>query len=222
MPEMEKAGAAKETVLDPVHRLSEILFGLIMVLTFTGSLSVATSDRAEVRTVLIGAIGCNLAWGLIDAVMYLMASLHERGEDRRTFAAVKAAGSSEEAHSVIREKVPRAVAEELHHEVLERIRMRILRSPGAGTGRWLRGDELRGALAVFLIVVASTFPVIAPFMVLEDLPLAMRLSNAIAVGMLALIGFAYGRVSGLSPWWTSLAMVLLGCVLVAVTIALGG
>ena len=222
MPETNSESASKERVLDPVHRLSEILFGLIMVLTFTGSLSVATSDRAEVRTVLIGAIGCNLAWGLIDAVMYLMACLHERGEDRRTFDALKAAGSSEEAHSVIREKVPKAVAEELRHEVLERIRMRILKSPRAGSGRWLRGDELRGALAVFLIVVASTFPVILPFIVLDDLPLAMRLSNAIAVGMLAFIGFAYGRASGLSPWWTSLAMVLLGCVLVALTIALGG
>jgi len=50
-------------VLEPYERISEVLFGLIMVLTFTGSLSVAEAQghRAEVRTMLIGALGCNLA-----------------------------------------------------------------------------------------------------------------------------------------------------------------
>ena len=56
-------------VLEPIDRISEVLFGLIMVLTFTGSLSVAEADRGEVRTMLIGALGCNIAWGIIDAVL---------------------------------------------------------------------------------------------------------------------------------------------------------
>ncbi len=83
-------------------------------------------------------------------------------------------------------------------------------------------DDLRGALAVFLIVVMSTVPVILPFIFLQDLSIAMRISNAIAVAMLALIGFAYGRASGISAWWMSGSMVLLGCVLVGLTLALGG
>ena len=62
-------------VLDPVSRVSEILFGVIMVLTFTGSLSVATAGRAEVREMLVGALGCNLAWGVIDGILYLMGAL---------------------------------------------------------------------------------------------------------------------------------------------------
>src|SRR6188472_7613 len=62
-------------VLDPIERVSEVLFGLIMVLTFTGSLSVANPDRSEVREMLYGAIGCNLAWGIVDAVMYVLASV---------------------------------------------------------------------------------------------------------------------------------------------------
>ena len=53
-------------VLDPIERISEILFGLIMALTFTGTLSAASAGRAEVREMLLGAIGCNLAWGLVD------------------------------------------------------------------------------------------------------------------------------------------------------------
>ena len=53
--------------LDPIDRVSEILFGLIMVLTSTGTLSVVTAGRADVKTMILGALGCNLAWGIIDA-----------------------------------------------------------------------------------------------------------------------------------------------------------
>lgn len=217
-----KPETTRKSALEPIERLSEVLFGLIMALTFTGSLSVATADRAEVKTVLIGAIGCNLAWGLIDAIMYLMSGLHQRGLDLRTVMAVRSAPVPGEAHRVIRENVPEIVAQELHPDVLERIRLRIVNEVPAAARPRLDMGHLRGALGVFLIVVASTFPVIVPFIFVNEISAAMRLSNAVAVIMLAFVGFAYGKASGLSPWWTSLVMVLLGSVLVALTIALGG
>ena len=36
---------------------------LIMALTFTLTLGVVTADRIQVRTMLLAALGCNLAWG---------------------------------------------------------------------------------------------------------------------------------------------------------------
>jgi hypothetical protein len=51
----------------------------IAVLTFTGSLSVAEAGREDVGTMLIGALGCNIAWGIIDGVLYLMGALAETG-----------------------------------------------------------------------------------------------------------------------------------------------
>lgn len=208
-------------VLDPIDRLSEILFGLIMVLTFTGSISVATADRAETKTVLIAAIGCNIAWGLIDAIMYLMACLHRRGTDVAAVRAVRRAASPDAAHQVIRDNVPAVVADELSRDVLDRIRQRIASRELPDNPR-LGREDFRGAAGVFLVVVASTAPVILPFLFLHDVSLAMRLSNAIAVAMLALIGYGYGRASGISPLWTSASMVILGAVLVTITIALGG
>ena len=50
-----------------------------MALTFTLSLGATEAGRADVHTMLIGAFGCNLAWGLIDAAMYLMGIRAERG-----------------------------------------------------------------------------------------------------------------------------------------------
>lgn len=67
-------------VLDPIDRVSEIIFGLLMALSFTGSLSVATGHE-EIRTVLAAALGCNIAWGLVDAVMYLVGTATERARD---------------------------------------------------------------------------------------------------------------------------------------------
>ena len=75
---------------------------------------------------------------------------------------------------------------------------------------------------MFLIVVASNLPVILPFLFLQDTFMALRVLNGIALSMLAVIGFAYGRVSGMRPWLTSVAIVFLGAVPVALTIALGG
>lgn len=49
-----------------MDRISEVLFGLIMVLTITCWFSIAGAGRTEVRQMLIGAIGCNLARGLIN------------------------------------------------------------------------------------------------------------------------------------------------------------
>src|SRR5687767_15704478 len=93
-------------VLDPIDRVSEVLFGLIMVLTFTGSLSVAESGREDVRTMLIGALGCNLAWGIIDAALYLMGNLAERGRSLMTYQSVRGASDPQQAHRLIADALP--------------------------------------------------------------------------------------------------------------------
>ncbi len=86
-------------VLEPIERVSEVLFGLIMVLTFTGSLSVAEAGRDDVRTMLIGALGCNLAWGIIDGILYLMGSLAEKGRGLLTYRAVRKATDPQQKRS---------------------------------------------------------------------------------------------------------------------------
>lgn len=69
--EHEERGT-RQRILEPIDRITEVIFGLLMAMTFIGSLSVATAGREEARTMLIAAFGCNLAWGLADAVIYLL------------------------------------------------------------------------------------------------------------------------------------------------------
>ena len=84
-----EAETAREPVLNPVDRVSELLFGLFMALTFVGAVSVAESGRAEIRAMLIAALGCNLAWGLVDAVMYLVRTVTDRGRSLTLIRSVR-------------------------------------------------------------------------------------------------------------------------------------
>ncbi|MGE5800722.1 MAG: VIT1/CCC1 transporter family protein [Gemmatimonadota bacterium] len=209
-------------VLQPGERIAEVLFGLIMVLSFTGSLSVADAGRDDVRMMLIGALGCNIAWGIIDGILYLMDCLSERGRDLRALRAARNAAAPEEAHRVIAEALPPMVAATLGPAEYEMVRQKLLRVPEPPSRPWLSKADWLGGLAVFLWVFATTFPVSIPFIFMSDVARAMRVSNGIAVGLLVIMGYAYGRITNYHPWLTSLAMVVLGAALVAATIALGG
>jgi len=208
--------------LDPIDRVSEVLFGLIMVLTFTGSLSVHEAGREDVRTMLVGALGCNLAWGIIDAVFYLMGSLVEKGRDLATFRAVREAADPGRAQRLIADALPAVVASVLEPAELEAMRLRLLELPKPPERARLASDDVRGALAVFLLVFLSTFPVVIPFLVMRDPVPALRVSNVIAVALLFAAGYAFGRLTGRRPVWMGSAMVVLGSILVGITIALGG
>jgi hypothetical protein len=95
-----------ELVIEPAERISEILFGLIMALTVTGATSVITADRFQIRTMLIAALGCNIAWGIIDGGMYLMARVAERGSNALLLRKVRAAADRESAHRIIADALP--------------------------------------------------------------------------------------------------------------------
>lgn len=210
----------RRRLLDPVERASEVLFGLIMVLSFTGSISVATAGREEVREVLIGAIGCNLAWGLVDGVMYLMQILLERRRALELASLVRSEGDPARGRSMLAGALPEPL-DRLDDEALEGLRLRLTALPPRAP-RLLTAADLGGALGVFLIVSLCTFPVIVPFLVVHPLPSAMRASNAVALAMLYGAGHVVGRHAGFGPVRTGLAMVAIGVVLVAVTMALGG
>jgi VIT1/CCC1 family predicted Fe2+/Mn2+ transporter len=218
----ESLSKASQRLLEPIERISEVLFGLIMVLTFTGSLSAATAGHSEIRTMLIGALGCNLGWGIIDGVMYLMACLSERRGKIRALRAVQCAATPEAAHRVIEEALPPLLASVLTAVDFEAMRMKLNQMPPPDDLPGLTTQDWYASLRVLALVFLSTFPVVIPFLIVSSPRLALRISNTIAVGMLFLTGYAYGRCAGYHPLKTGVAMVVLGGVLVGITIVLGG
>jgi len=219
---MSAENESSKRVLDPIDRVSEVLFGLIMVLTFTGSLSVAEAGRDDVRAMLIGALGCNLAWGIIDGILYLMGSLAEKGRGLLMFRAVRKATDPKEAQRVIAEALPSVVADVLTPTELEAMHERLKQLPEPPAQARLSPDDWRGAVGVFLLVFVSTFPVVIPFIFMRSAGPALRVSNVVAIVMLFLTGYAFGRLTGRRPWLVGISMVVLGSILVGLTMALGG
>jgi hypothetical protein len=209
-------------VLEPIDRVSEVLFGLIMVLTFTGSLSVAEAGRDDVRVMLIGALGCNLAWGIIDALLYLMESLAEKGQSLMTYQALRKAADPQEGRRLIAGALPPLVASALEPAELDAVYHRLKARPEPPEKARLKKDDWLAALGVFLLVFCSTFPVVTPFIIMRNAVPALRVSNGVAIVMLFIAGYAYGRITGHAPWLIGISMVFLGAVLAGVTMALGG
>lgn len=213
---------SSKRMLDPMERISEILFALIMVLTFTCSFSVAQAGREEVRTLLVGALGCNLAWGMIDGVFYLMGSFSMQGNKIMQWKALHAAPSPEGARRIIANALPPLVASILSPAEIEGIHQKLSRLPGVPKSPRLKKADWLGALAVFLLVFLSTFPVVLPFVFIHNAKLALRVSNLVAIAMLFLAGVRVAHYAGQHPWRMGFIMVVLGGVLVGVTIFLGG
>jgi hypothetical protein len=119
----------KRRFLDPLDRISEVLFGLIMVLTVTCSLSVAEAERRNVSSMLLGALGCNLAWGVIDAVFYLLQRFGEQGRGIVALQGLRKTTDEEHAREIISESLPPFLASVL--------------SPAEFRGIWQRLVDLK-------------------------------------------------------------------------------
>jgi len=216
------ATTAREPVLDPVDRIAEVLFGLFMALTFVGAISVAESGRAEVRDMLVAAIACNIAWGLVDAVMYLVRAITARGRGLTLVRAIRAAPDAASGRAVVSRALPAGVAAYVTDAELEGMRARVLASPDVPARPRLTGDDMLAALGVLLLVVLSTFPVVLPFVLIGDLAWAKGVSRVVALAMLFLGGLALGRHAGYGSWKVGFMMMGLGTAVVVAVMALGG
>lgn len=204
-----------------MERISEILFGLVMVLTITCSFSVGGGGRAEIHQMFIGALGCNIAWGLIDAVLYWLACFHARGQKVMALRAAREE-KPEEAYRVISDSLPPLLASVTTTAELEPMRRRLQQLPPPPPGPRLTKDEWLAGLGVFLLVVGATLPVALPFLFVDDPRRALRISNGIAIVLLFLTGYLYGHHAGIRPLRSGLIMIVIGAAMVGITIVLGG
>lgn len=211
--------------LDPAESLAEVLFGLIMVLTCTlGAGVIGSTDQAQARALLLAAVGCNVAWGVIDAALYVMGNLFVRSHKVRLMRAIQAARDEAAALAIVEQYFESRIegfGRRQDRDRLYRDVHGIIARAEPGHGR-VTLDDLRGALVVFLLVVGTALPAAIPFVVIADPSLALRTSNLVLVALLFVVGFHWARFIGANAWRTGLVMLLSGLVLVGVALALGG
>jgi VIT1/CCC1 family predicted Fe2+/Mn2+ transporter len=213
--------------LDPVDSMSETVFGLIMVLGITSTASLYVEGSSyPAWTLMVAAIGCNLAWGIVDGVMYVVTSLFSRSRSSYILRLIRHAPDANVARAVIARRLGKDMGDLLRPDELmqlaglvydgvERIKEERIRTR-------LTGDDVLGGFATFVAEFISTFPAVLPFLFISNWLIALRLSNLLTVITLFVVGYNLARYNGGNKWLLGLSLMIVGIVLVAITIALGG
>jgi hypothetical protein len=212
--------------LDPASHMGEILFGLIMTLTFTLAAGIVIQEegREGAHEMLIGILGCNLAWGIIDGVLYVLGQVFNRGRIRRIGFHMRQSASDDEARRLVAAELDETlgpmtdepVRRNLYDAILEHVR-RVPAAPNPVTR-----DDIMGALAACWVVFACSIPAVLPFLFLDDPHLALRVSNVILISLLFFVGWRAALHTLARPWLAGLGFMLIGVLLVALAIPLGG
>ena len=212
----------REPILNTVDRVCELCFGLFMALTFVGAVKAVTAGEDAGSKLFITALGCNLAWGLADAVMYLVRTLADRGQRLKLAQTVQRERDPALAVRLLREALPDKLEPLVEDAELERIRARLAAASTLPPRANFVRDDFVGALGIFLLVVLGTFPVALPFLFVADLKMALVASRLLTLAMLFIAGVALGRYTGAGAMKAGLTMVALGVLLTMAIIALGG
>jgi VIT1/CCC1 family predicted Fe2+/Mn2+ transporter len=207
--------------LNPIERTSEVVFGTLMAMSFSGTLSVATAGEQDVDTMMLAALGCNLAWGLTDAVMFLVAEVTERRRRLTLLTRLRQSKDHAEADRLIADELPPRLQTHANPAVFESFR-RSLMQANEKEEKILTFRSILDAIQVFLLVVLSTFPIVLPFMLIQEPVHALRMSNLMGLLTLFVSGYLLGRYAGGKPLRFAFSLSLIGALMIFAIIALGG
>jgi len=226
MTQAEPRSSFMHRYLDPATSLAEVLFGLIMTLTFTLGAGILVEDegREGARQLLIAVVGCNVAWGIIDGALYIVGQLFARGRIRRLARAAHNTPDDRSAVTVVAQELDGFFEEVIQSEERDALYLRLanhLRSRPVGTNS-IRKDDVMGAFTSFWLVVLTSVPAAIPFLLFDNARLALRISNAILLALLFITGWLFARFTLSKPWIVGSSFLVGGAALVAVAIALGG
>lgn len=213
---------SERRLLNPVDRITEILYGLIMALTITCTISVSQARRTEITEMFFETLGTNIAWGLIDAVMYIITILGEKGHKIILLNNVRKSKNDQEAWAIIHDFLPIVPKDSFKEYDLESIRKALLQVPDSALQVRITWKEVKKATGIFFLMILSTFPVALPFVLVSNVREALRISNFLAIILMIICGSLLAKYGGYNKLLMSIAMALLGSVLVAITIILGG
>jgi len=220
-------------LLDPIDRLSESIFSILILLTFTLAFRIIKlgADPHQqipsnyVNELLLGAAGATLAWGIIDGIMYALMSMFERGERHRLLQMLQLAHTEDEGIQIVANELDHilepitgeAQRRLLYQDVLAHLR------DGKAQPVGLTRADVAGGFGSVLVAVIAVIPSFVPFLVFYNNPaLAIRASNVVSFIVLFIFGYQWGKYTGSNPWRTGLLLAAIAALMVLIAIPLGG
>jgi hypothetical protein len=220
-------------LLDPIDRIVEAVYSVLIVLTFTlaarSFLAQTTAGLPDPDSAIMqlfwAALGCALAWGMIDGAMYVLTCAFERGQDRRLYQIVRNAADEDEGAALLAAEsdnpLSSIVGESELRSFYGQLYQRLRTAPPPSVG--FEKADFAGALGILLVAVGAALPLLLPLVILPGSEeFRVRVSNMIAFAMLFLMGYRWGVYAGGKPWRTGLLLMVLGVAMMIVAIPLGG
>jgi hypothetical protein len=221
-------------LLDPIDRLSETIYSVLVLLTFTlayriirlGADPMSPPDSVQYSNdLLIAALGAIFAWGVIDGLMYILMEVFQRGERHRLLHLLQGAENDAERVDTLADELDyilEPITDETEREQLYQSMLRHLRTAQPQPIGFKR-EDFTGALGTLVVAVIAVIPSLIPLVVLRhNYDLAIRVSNVISFIVLFHAGYSWGAYTGVNPWRTGLTLITAGVTMVAVAIPLGG
>ena len=145
---------------------------------------------------------------LLTRLTYLVGATTQKNRRIMLLRRMQEATDVRAAHQLVAGALPERLAGAVQEEILEAIRKRLVAIPIPK--RALGASDYAAALAVFALVVLVTFAVVVPFLFIQDVPIAMRISNVLALVALYAYGHLLGNYTGGKAWRCGLAIAVLG------------
>lgn len=227
-------GGIFSRLLDPIDRLAQTIYSVLILLTFTLTLRVfdfhsdvvpPLRDEIVVNELLFAAIGATIAWGVIDAMMYLLLELFQRSERHRLLQQIQAAPDVSSGIALVAEELDYVLdpitAEDERSQLYQSIYQRLLQSEPRPIG--LRREDFTGAIGTLLITILAVIPSLIPLVLFRhDTNLAIRGSNIVSFIVLFVAGYRWGQYTGGHPLRTGFILAGMAALMVFIAIPLGG
>jgi VIT1/CCC1 family predicted Fe2+/Mn2+ transporter len=222
-----------EDLIDPIDRLTESLFSILILLTFTMTSWIISRSGSSEHTLTsenlfdlaIAALFTVIAYGVIDGVIYALLTMFGRGESHRLLQGIQAADSDQEAVGVIADNLdymlePITGDQErrlLYSHILDHLRNSQPREIG------LKREDITAGLTHILVAILVIIPPLFPLVAMRQDPgRAILASNLISFFLLFFVGYRWGKYTGTNPWKTGLIILSVIIVLVLFLFWLGG
>ena len=226
--EPSRLGWIGET-LAPIDILSEAIFSILIILTFTLAYRVLRlgpgSDAGYTTRLFLGALGATIAWGAIDGIMYALMSLFARGEKHRLLQRLRATATEDEGIEIIADELDDVLEPITREEKRRALYADMLEHLADAEPQPVRLNryDITGAVASLIVAGIAVAPALLPLLIFAGAPnLAIRLSNVVSFVVLFACGYQWGKYAGTNPWRTGLALAVVSALMVLVAILLGG
>jgi VIT1/CCC1 family predicted Fe2+/Mn2+ transporter len=205
---------------------AEVIYGVIIAITFTSALR-GYPDMFEivVQKVIFAALFCCIAWGIADGLFYIWERNYIIKQENRIIEFSQSVQQKESARSLIGEQLDDTILRNISKDDRFKLYDKLSQFLSGVNSRKKMSfrEAVTIVLGTFLLSTGAGLIVVTPFFVIENVELALQISNL--AGILLLFGVGYFRAldsNVISRVIFGVGSSLIGIVIAGITIVLGG